>query len=186
MRQLDGFLSKNELLASRLPFTLKKRTLPLPEGERRIAKIYEFDPAEYHTRTLLKLNIGKWAAQPSSFTQRQEQLVYNGTDPEHTIVFESLQLQQSDAHSCILRRFQSVALYRQRARQSRNDDTGTIARTLFPLIHLGQTPEDGQEFQDLINAIETLIQAGPRYDNIAKRLGLGSLFLLGDVIPNSV
>ncbi|OBT38933.1 hypothetical protein VE00_10561 [Pseudogymnoascus sp. WSF 3629] len=188
LTQLDVFLSSNEVLASRLPFKLKKREVnpKPPEGETRIAKIYEFDPTEYHTRTLLKLNIEKWTAQPSSFTQRQEQLVYNETDPEYTIIFESLRLQQLDAHSCILRRFQSVALYRQRARQSRKDDAETISRALFPLIHPLQSPEDGQELQDLMDAIETLIQAGPRYDNIAKRLGLGSLFLLGDVISNNI
>ncbi|OAF55528.1 hypothetical protein VC83_07597 [Pseudogymnoascus destructans] len=190
--QLDRLLSTNERLASQLPFTLNKRKLnpKPPEGEQRIAKIFEFDPTEYHTRTLLKLNIKKWAAQPSSFTQLQKQLVYSRKNPAYEIIFESLQLQQSDAHSCILRRFQSVALYRQRERQARNDDAKTIASALFPLIHPPEDgddpPEDGNNMQDLSNTIETLIQAGPRYDSIGKRLCLGSLFLLGDAIPNNI
>ncbi|KFY80518.1 hypothetical protein V499_00642 [Pseudogymnoascus sp. VKM F-103] len=190
--QLDRLLSTNERLASQLPFTLNKRKLnpKPPEGEQRIAKIFEFDPTEYHTQTLLKLNIKKWAAQPSSFTQLQKQQVYSRKNPAYEIIFESLQLQQSDAHSCILRRFQSVALYRQRERQARNDDAKTIASALFPLIHPledgDDLPEDGNNLQHLSNTIETLIQAGPRYDSIGKRLCLGSLFLLGDAIPNNI
>ncbi|KFY68566.1 hypothetical protein V496_00981 [Pseudogymnoascus sp. VKM F-4515 (FW-2607)] len=192
LRQLDTLLSTNERLASQLPFTLNKRKLnpKTLEGEQRIAKIFEFDPTEYHTQTLLKLNIKKWAEQPSSFTQLQKQLVYNRKIPAYEIIFESLQLQQSDAHSCILRRFQSVALYRQRERQARNDNAKTIASALFPLIHPPEDgddlPEDGNNLQDLSNTIETLIQAGPRYDSIGKRLCLGSLFLLGDAIPNNI
>ncbi|EDN92201.1 predicted protein [Sclerotinia sclerotiorum 1980 UF-70] len=46
--------------------------------------------------------------------------------------------------------------------------------------------EADDDMQSLITTIEILIQAGPRYENIAKKLGLGSLFLLGDTVSISV
>ncbi|KAJ8067029.1 hypothetical protein OCU04_004409 [Sclerotinia nivalis] len=207
---LYDFISSNKHLVPQLPFTLQKRTSSLPrtlserpkpsgtlserpkpsgvEKEKRIAKIYDYDPTDYNVRTLLHNHFEIWDKQPwSFFGYKQAQLNCDVIDPQSTIILNCLQLQQLEAHSRILRRFHCVALHRCRAIRHQNDDAKTIARAIFPLYHSDKPLEEADDdLQVLTNSIETLIQAGPRYENIAKKLGFGSLFLLGDVVPTSV
>ncbi|ESZ94036.1 hypothetical protein SBOR_5562 [Sclerotinia borealis F-4128] len=84
-------------------------------------------------------------------------------------------------------KFYCVALHRCRAIRRQSDDAKTVARKIFPIYHPGRSLEEaGDDMQSLIKTIEILIQAGPRYENIAKKLGFGSLFLLGDTVPANV
>ncbi|RAL58175.1 hypothetical protein DID88_002345 [Monilinia fructigena] len=197
LTQLYTYISSNEQLMPHLPFILQKRTAsvsstasePLQvEKEKRIAKIYKYDPADYHVQTLLHRNFDIWDKQPQSFfVYQQAQLTYETIDPQSAIILNCLQLQQIDTHSRILRRFYCVALYRCRKAERRNDDAKSMARTIFPIYHSGKSLEEaGDDMQSLVKTIETLLQAGPRYENIAEKLGFGSLFLLGDMIPIGV
>ena len=187
---VHGLVSQNVQLTAQLSFTVKKRVAPSSEKEstRRTAKIFKYNPNEYNTRTLLKNNIQRWNENPSSFwIQFQGQQYYRSRDPQRLIVFACLQLGKSDAHSCILRRFYCVVLNRLRATSCACDDATTIADSMYDALHHGEPKlRSRKDLDDLIDAVESQIQAGSRYENIASRLGIGSLFLLGQDISRSV
>lgn len=183
-------LSQNKHLTTRLSFTLKKREAspsPSKESVKRTAKIFTYDPKEYNTTVLLRNNWQRWDEQPSSFfLQFQGHQSIKLEDPQYRVIFACLQLEQSDAHSSILRRFYCVVLHRLRTNQPKNEDAKTIAQSLYDALHPSHSRTQQEALEGLINSVESLVQAGSRYDNIAKKLGIGSLFLLGHDIGRSV
>ncbi|ESZ99240.1 hypothetical protein SBOR_0383 [Sclerotinia borealis F-4128] len=92
----------------------------------------------------------------------------------------------SDAHSCILWRFYSLALARLRVTHNVNDNAKVIAQSLFTALHRESASESTQTIGPLTDKVESLILAGLRYENIVTRLGIGSLFLLGQDIGRLV
>ena len=195
MTLLYEFLSRNKQLIPLLPLSIQKRTSPEPgppERDSRTARIYDYNPYEFSTQFLLAREYHQWVEQPSSFFVLQEQRpCYGEIDSQYGLILDCLNLKQVDAHSRILRRFYSIGISRLRSvRRNGGDgddaDAPTIARAIFPFVYPNTSPE-GHLLNALADEIQTLIQAGPRYENIALRLGcLGSLFLLGNDIPTNV
>ena len=92
------------------------------------------------------------------------------------------QLQESNAHSRILRRIYSLVLYRLRANRPQNDDVETIAQLIYNKLH-----KDRQEdLKGLTKSIDCIIQASSRYENIVRSLGIRSLVVLGTTIPQTM
>ncbi|KAG4412865.1 hypothetical protein IFR04_014001 [Cadophora malorum] len=172
-------------LTAQLPFTLNRRKSLSTDAQKRTAKIFTYDPNEYNINALLKNNFKKWEEEPSSFwIQLQGHQSFKSNDPLHLIIFACLQLEQKDAHSRILRRFYTLVLYRLRESQPVNEDAESIAQLLHDFLHPDQS--GGQEtLQALVDSVAGLIQAGSRYHNIAERLGVGSLFLLGEDVART-
>jgi hypothetical protein len=181
---------------SRLQFKLEKKPSPPPttvskeQCRRRLASLFTYDPddqADYPTRALLQKYFDRWTEQPSSFwVQLPQDLGFQSTDPQRIVVVAALQVGQSSAHSAILRRFYSIVLHRLRANRPRSDDSQTIARSIYEFLHPAIPQPDLKDLYDLTTSVERLVQAGSRYNNIAKNLGIGSLFLLGEVVGKSV
>ncbi|CZT13549.1 uncharacterized protein RAG0_17039 [Rhynchosporium agropyri] len=178
------FVTRKRLTAQ-LPFTLKRRKSLSTNAEKRTAKIFTYDPNEYNINVLLKNNWKKWEEEPSSFwIQLHGHQSFKSDNPLHLIIFACLQLEQTDAHTRILRRFYTLVLYRLRDSQPMNEDAESIAQLFHDFLHPDQC--GGQEtLQALVDSVAGLIQAGSRYHNIAERLGLGSLFLLGEDIART-
>lgn len=189
MTLLYEFLTRNKQLIPLLSLSIQKRTSPKPERperESRIAKIYDYDPNEFSTQVLLAQKYDQWVKQPSSFfVLRKQWPCYNEIDGQYALILDCLSLKQLDAHSHILRRFCCIAISRLRLFRHNSDDAKTIAKAIFPFEYPNGSPDE-DALKALADEVEILIQAGPRYENIAERLGLGSLFLLGDVIPTNV
>lgn len=183
LASVHDFLSKNQELKPQLPFSLTKKEGSTQRAEKRIAKIFQYDPDEYNTKSLLHLKFEEWEKQPSSsFVQLKEPLGYDTNDSQRLVIALCLQLGQSDAHSHILRRIYSFVLDRLRANRPRSDDAETIAGSIYDQLH-----KDGRgSLKDLTDSIENMIQAGSRYKNISEKLGIGSLFILGTDIPPGV
>ena len=137
-----------------------------------------------HNRTTSQL-FEEMEENPSSFWTQIQRQQPKFDDPQHEVLFACLQLDQADAHSRILHRFYTVVCYRLRARQSRNDTAEAIARVFYNILHQND-PGNEDMLKHLINKVKGLIQAGSRYDNLAGRLGIGSLFCLGQDIPRTV
>ncbi|KAH8674363.1 hypothetical protein BGZ60DRAFT_269657 [Tricladium varicosporioides] len=171
-------------LTAQLPFTLKRKETSSTDAEKRIAKIFAYESGEC-TKVLLKDKWKKWDEEPASFwVQPQGYQGFQSNNPQHLIVFACLQLEQTDAHSRILRRLYTIALYRLRQSQPVNEEAEAIAQLLHDFLHPDQL--GGQEtLQALIDLVESLIQAGSRYHNIAQRLGIGSLLFLGQDIART-
>lgn len=184
LASVHDFLSKNQGLKPQLPFSLTKRAGSTQStAEKRIEKIFKYAPAaEYLTNDLLHRKAKKWNEQPSSFfVQFEEPLGCDTNDPQQFLIVCCLQLELSHAHARILRRVYSVVLHRLRVNRPRNDNADTIARLIYDKLH-----ESGEQSLDtLVKSVETLIQAGSRYENIVKTLGIGSLFVLGTAIPQT-
>lgn len=185
LASVHDFLSQNEGLKPQLPFSLTKRAGSTQStAEKRIEKIFEYNPTtEYPTIDLLNRKAKKWNEQPLSFfVLFEEPLDCDTNDPQQHLILCCLQLQESDAHSRILRRIYSLVLYRLRANRPRNDDVETIARLIYDKLH-----KNGQEdLKALTRSIERMIQAGSRYENIVRSLGIGSLLVLGTTIPQTM
>ncbi|KAH6696532.1 hypothetical protein BKA61DRAFT_249598 [Leptodontidium sp. MPI-SDFR-AT-0119] len=172
-------------LTAQLPFTLKRRKSSSTDAEKRTAKIFTYNPNEYNINVLLKNNWKKWEEEPSSFwIQLQGHQSFKPNNPLHLIIFACLQLEQTDAHSRILRRFYTLVLYRLRDSQPVNEDAESIAQLLHDFLHPDQSGSQ-ETLQALVDSVAGLIQAGSRYHNIAERLGVGSLFLLGEDIART-
>ena len=190
---VHGVLSNNKQLIPRLPFTLEERAYSSPssgpenatslEGERRIAKIFDYNPDEYDTKTLLNRNFKTWTERPSQFLVQHQAWPCATHDPQYVVIIQCLRLQQTDAHSHILRRLYCVVLHRLRKNQCKNDNANTIAQSLCESLY---PDEEWHDKQALTDSIEILIQAGSRYEHIASHLGIGSLFVLGSDIKPSV
>ncbi|CZT07727.1 uncharacterized protein RCO7_11217 [Rhynchosporium graminicola] len=178
------FVTRKRLTAQ-LPFILKRRKSLSTNAEKRTAKIFTYDPNEYNINVLLKNNSKKWEEEPSSFwIQHQGHQSFESDNPLHLIIFACLQLEQTDAHTRILRRFYTLVLYRLRESQPVNEDAESIAQLLHDFLHADQC--GGHEtLQTLVDSVAGLIQAGSRYHNIAERLGVGSLFLLGEDVART-
>ncbi|KAF7864070.1 hypothetical protein EAF04_007035 [Stromatinia cepivora] len=183
---VHDYVQSNEHLKTQLSFTLKKTKgtakvrKPTSEVNKRIAKIFQYKINEYNTTALLENNIERWNKNPESFwvySQRQED--WKSGNAQHSIIFSCMKLELSDVHSCILRRFYCLVLTRLRAAQHANDDAKTIAQSLL-------TGFRSESLNKLTKNVNTLLQAGIRYANIATRLGIGSLFILGQDVPRSV
>ncbi len=200
-------MSGSEQLASLLQFELKKKpdpdqgsaqrtkSLAAPDQgstqcRKRVAALYRYDPddpAEYHTKTLLNDNFDRWKEQPASFwLQLPQNPCETSNDPQCFVILAALKVGQSSAHSFILRRFYCVVLHQLRAAQPQGNDSETIARSIYSFVHPGISQPDANGLHDLTKNVEGLVQAGSRYVNIAKRLGMGSLFLLGELRTMSV
>ncbi|KAF7867157.1 hypothetical protein EAF04_005241 [Stromatinia cepivora] len=178
LSSIHAYIESHKQLKTQLSFTLKGKSVK--ESYQRTAKIFQYSPNEYNTRILLQNNTQKWNEDPASFwiqpgEQRQQQ--YISTNPQYLIIFACLQLGFSDAHSSILRRFYCIVLVRLRATQYINDDAKTIAQSLYTTLNSQSQPIQNQN--TFIDTVQGLIKAGSRYENIAARLGIGSLFLLG-------
>lgn len=180
-------VSQNKHLSERLSFTVKRRTAT-EKSTQRTAKIFEYNPNEFNTTTLLKNNVQRWNADPASFwTQDQGKQFYESSDPERLLIFACLQLESSDAHSCILRRFYCIVLNRLRTTRADCDNASTIAQSIYDALYRDKSePRNLQDLGNLIDAVDCQIKAGSRYHNIASRLGIGSLFILGEGIGRSV
>jgi hypothetical protein len=177
-------LARSKKLTAQLPFTLTKRKATT-EAEKRTAKIFTYDPDEYNTQVLLETKSRKWKNEPSSFwIQFQEHQSFKFDNPQHRVIFACLQLEQTDAHVRILRRFYCVVLYQLREGQAQNEEADAIGQSLHAFLH-PKGSGNKATVQALIDSIGNLIQAGSRYHNIAKRLGVGSLFLLGQEIART-
>lgn len=185
LTSVHDFLSKNQGLKPQLPFSLTKRASSTQStAEKRIEKIFDYNPTtEYPTIDLLNRKAKKWNEQPLSFFARfEEPLDCDTNDPQQHLILCCLQLQESDAHSRILRRVYSLVLYRLRANRPRNDDVETIAQLIYDKLQ-----KNGQEdLKALTKSIERMIQAGSRYENIVRSLGIGSLVVLGTTIPQTM
>ncbi|KAF7870607.1 hypothetical protein EAF04_004351 [Stromatinia cepivora] len=183
---VHDYVQSNKQLKIQLSFTLRRRPeRPEKESSQRTAKIFQYNPDEYNTKTLLQNNIQIWNEDPALFwTQFQGRQQCISSNPQHFIVFACLQLEFSNAHSSILRRFYCIVLARLRATQSANDNAETIARSLYTALNSKSQSE--HKLDTLIDAVECLIKAGSRYENIAGTLGIGSLFLLGQDIGRLV
>jgi hypothetical protein len=189
-------VSGSEQLMTRLQFKLEKKLSPSPttvsknQCGRRLASLFRYDPvdpADHPTRALLQDYFEQWTEQPSSFwAQLPQDLGYHSTDPQRIVVVAALQLEQSSAHSVILRRFYSIVLHRLRANRPGNEDSEIIARSVYEFLHPGTSQPGVKDLYDLTTSVESLVQAGSRYVNIARKLGIGSLFLLGKVVGKSV
>ncbi|APA08589.1 hypothetical protein SS1G_02304 [Sclerotinia sclerotiorum 1980 UF-70] len=193
--QLYTYISSNEQLIPHLPFILQKRTTPVSSTisesltvEKRIAKIFEYDPADNHVLTFLDRNFDNWNRKPQLFFAcKQAQPTYDTIDYQSAIILTCLRLEQFDTHSRILRIIYCVALSRCRRTKRQSSDTKSIAHKIFPIYYPSKPlDETSNDMQSLVRTIEAFLRAGPRYENIAEKLGVGSLFLLGDIVPLNV
>ncbi|KFY65520.1 hypothetical protein V496_02519 [Pseudogymnoascus sp. VKM F-4515 (FW-2607)] len=176
---------KSKELQTQLPFTLRAKKSSNSESKSRTAKIFTYDPYEYNTTALLREHWEDWDKNPSLFwVQLQGHQAYKFDNPQYVVLVACLQLGKSDAHSRILHRYYTIVLYRLRKGQSENDDAQTIAEVLHNLLHPNQSGTE-KTLKALTESITSLIQAGSRYDNIARNLGIGSLFVLGEEIARS-
>jgi len=156
----------------------------------RLATLFRYDPADpadYPTRVLLQGHFEQWTEQPSSFwLQMPQDLYYTSTDPQYVVIVAALRVGQLSAHAAILRRFYSILLHRLRTNRPGSDDARTIAQSIYNFLHPATYQPNVKDLEDLTTSVKSLVQAGSRYVNIAKKLGMGSLFLLGEVIGRSM
>jgi hypothetical protein len=175
-----GFLSKNQELVRKLPFNLTKRKVK--QTDQRISKIFKYNPFEHSTQTVLLSNYVKWNADPSKFLDQLHNLQSIQTpDPQRFIVSLCLQVAEKDAYSAILRRIYCYVLGGLRDRETQNISAKTIGESIYNELYNGEG-----DVEELIQTVAKLIEAGSRYRNIANRLGLGSLFVLGTEIATTV
>ena len=159
-----------------------------PQGETRISKIYNYNiSSEYNTVELLRRSSKVWGENPSSFwLQDKSQQSHEFKDPQLAIIYACVQLDREEAHALILRRFYALVFNRlrsrSRSRQQQNATAEAIAKGVYDQLYQGS--EEGT-LDKLIEDIERLIDAGSRYDNLAEKLGIGSLFYLGQGVSRS-
>jgi len=178
-------LVESKELKGQLPFILTVKKSSQLESERRTSKIFTYDRCEYATTALLDDNWKRWDEDPLSFwVQFQGHEISTFDDPQYQVLSACLRVEKSDAHSRILRRFYTVILYRIRASRPQNDNAETIAGVFHDLLHPNDSGSE-ETLRALTDSVKDIIQAGARYDNIAHRLGIGSLFLLGQQIART-
>jgi hypothetical protein len=178
-------LVSTKKLKTQLPFTLSIKKAE-SEAERRISKIFNYNAFEYNTTALLGANWKGWEENPSSFwVQLKGQQSFKFDNAQYEVLFACLQLEQSDAHSRILRRFYTIVYYRSRQQQSQNDSAQVIARVFYHALYPNASIDE-KILEQLVDGVEGLIQAGSRYNHLGERLGYGSLFCLGEEIPRTV
>ncbi len=168
----------NKKLQKQLDFVLIKKK---SETKSRLSQLDSYDECKYAT-ALLANNWKRWDEDPLSFWiqfQGHEPSTFHG--PQYDVVSACLQLEnEADAHSRILRRFYTVVLHQIRASHSENDD----AKTISEVLHSFRRNKSGSQ-ENFNSFVKSMIEAGSRYHNIALRLGLGSLFLLGQGIART-
>lgn len=82
-------------------------------------------------------------------------------------------MEENGAHAAILRRIYCYVLGGLREKH-----LSSSAESIGKSLHNGEG-----NLEELIKAVAKLIEAGSRYRNIANKLGVGSLFVLGTAIP---
>lgn len=158
-----------------LPFKLtKKDTAKAPAGGLGHFA-WHLDGA---TQSLLGERAQEWIRDPSQFWEQPNPLIFSLKDPQQLVIRLCLEANTNVAHSRIIRRVCCVVLYQLRATWLKKDDAGTIARAIVTQPH---RPDD---LEELTRSIRSLLRAGAKYENISRRLGVGSLFLLGNEVSD--
>lgn len=165
------------------PFDLtKKRDPPLdpakdPEQRRR-AKLLHWR-LDDTICTLLDSKSKEWSQTPSRFWEGSQFPSSSLQDPQHVVVLFCLQRAEDVTYARITRRISCLVLSRLRKSRTKNEGAEAIARAIIRF----SLPQG--DLKVLTASVRRVIEAGAKYDHIAQRLGIGSLFLLGNDVPDT-
>lgn len=146
-----------------------------------MSKVLEYTGPDTATTDLLTERRNGWENNPATFYIVQSySIAVDNLDPQAQIVGSCLFLNGTSAHARIVRRCYCIVL--EKVRQKRGCRSAEeIACSLHEArLFLPRT------LQELVDFTNLLIDAGSRYLCLEEELGVGSIFLLGQDIPDNV
>lgn len=185
------FIDRNKWL-DKLPYSISPRKeTPTRSPRDRVKQIFNHDFNEHATLTLLNENLDRWENEISTFFQltKPKSLVPTVPlhhilgDPEIRLVVFCLQLEQSDAHSQILRRIVCIVLHRIRRTYAQNRSPTLIAKAIYDSLHID---DENRNLDSLVASTESMINGGPTYDAIGLAKGYGTICVLGTVVTRTM
>lgn len=157
------------------------RHIPITSPECALDFICKHDPVGFHFETLINFEFDAWEETIHSTLKGLEiNLCCSEMNPQSAIILARSHLDNKSIrviHRTILQRLLSFGLASYREVHQQHDPPDALAHKLFP--HLKNFAEMNE--QQVARKITALLNAGLRYKLVATNLGLGSLFLLGDL-----